>query len=35
VAIELRKLREAGLLSTGRHRIVLHDVKALRGPGAD
>lgn len=30
VAIELRKLREAGLLSTGRHRIVLHDVKALR-----
>lgn len=30
VAIELRKLREAGLVSTGRHRIVLHDVKALR-----
>jgi CRP-like cAMP-binding protein len=30
VAIELRKLREQGLVTTGRSRIVLHDLEALR-----
>src|SRR5262249_29721631 len=30
VAIELRKLRERGLVTTGRRRIVLHDLAALR-----
>jgi CRP/FNR family transcriptional regulator, cyclic AMP receptor protein len=30
VAIELRKLRERGLITTARHRIVLHDLEALR-----
>jgi len=30
VAIELRRLRESGLVSTGRRRIVLHDLEALR-----
>jgi CRP/FNR family cyclic AMP-dependent transcriptional regulator len=30
VAIELRKLREQGLVTTGRRRIVLHDLDALR-----
>ena len=30
VAIELRRLREEGLLTTGRRRIVLHDLDALR-----
>jgi CRP-like cAMP-binding protein len=30
VAIELRKFREEGLISTGRHRIVVHDPEALR-----
>ncbi len=30
VAIELRKFRERGLVTTGRRRIVLHDLAALR-----
>jgi CRP/FNR family transcriptional regulator, cyclic AMP receptor protein len=30
VASELRKLRERGLITTARHRIVLHDLEALR-----
>ena len=30
VAIELRKLRERGLVTTGRRRVVLHDLAALR-----
>jgi CRP-like cAMP-binding protein len=30
VAIELRRFREQGLVSTGRKRIVLHDLEALR-----
>jgi CRP-like cAMP-binding protein len=30
VAIELRRLRESGLVSTGQRRIVLHDLEALR-----
>lgn len=30
VAIELRKLRESGLIATGRRRIVLRDLEALR-----
>lgn len=30
VAIELRKLREEGLVSTGRRRIVVHNLEALR-----
>jgi CRP/FNR family transcriptional regulator, cyclic AMP receptor protein len=30
VAIELRRLRDKGLVSTGRRRIVLHDLEALR-----
>jgi CRP-like cAMP-binding protein len=30
VAIELRKLREDGLLSTGRRKITLHDLEGLR-----
>lgn len=30
VAIELRRLREKGLVTTGRHRIVLHDLDELR-----
>jgi CRP-like cAMP-binding protein len=30
VAIELRRFRELGLVSTGRRRIILHDLQALR-----
>ncbi len=30
VAIELRRFRELGLVSTGRRRIILHDLEALR-----
>ncbi|GAB3873572.1 Crp/Fnr family transcriptional regulator [Kibdelosporangium lantanae] len=30
VAVELRKLREEGLLTTARRRFVLHDIEALR-----
>jgi CRP-like cAMP-binding protein len=30
VAIELRKLRDKGLVTTGRGKIVLHDLDALR-----
>jgi CRP-like cAMP-binding protein len=35
VAIELRKLREQKLISTGRRRIVLHDLDALRRLAVD